>query len=468
MPVWAQDAYLKASVTFTGDEFGSAVALSSDGTTLVVGGPKSTGQEGAVHVFRRDGGSWVSETSLEASNADSYDHFGSSLALSGDGTVLAVGALYEQSNATGVGGNQNSNALNSAGAAYVFRQSGGVWRQEAYVKASNTGAYDYFGQDVALSGDGATLAVGAPFESSSSKGVGGAQDNDLAPASGAVYVFRHSSGVWSQEAYVKASNTGEGDSFGLALALSGSGDVLAVGACAEGSNARGVGGDQNNDDTASSGAVFVFERRGSWSQTAYVKASNTSAYAQFGFSVDLSTDGATLIVGAPGERSNAKGVDGDQSNTSLTRAGAAYVFRRPATTWSQAAYVKASNTRTLDAFGTSVAVSGDGRRVTVGAPGEPSAAKGVDGDQNNDAASGSGAVYVFQTNGTTFAPEAYVKASNTGENDAFGKAMAVSPDGQVVAVGAPGEDSGATGINGNGSSDNALESGAAYILRRMK
>src|SRR5581483_1146048 len=98
------------------------------------------------------------------------------------------------------------------GAVYVFTRSGGTWSQQAYLKASNTGVSDYFGYSVSLSGD--TLAVGAPGESSNATGVNGDQLNDSAENSGAVYVFTRSSGTWSQQAYLKASNTEAFDEFG--------------------------------------------------------------------------------------------------------------------------------------------------------------------------------------------------------------------------------------------------------------
>ncbi|MDW8312587.1 MAG: FG-GAP repeat protein, partial [Burkholderiales bacterium] len=130
--------------------------------------------------------------------------------------------------------------------------------QQAYVKASNTGAGDWFGWSVALSGDGNTLAVGARLEDSSATGVNGDESNDSAFDSGAVYVFVRSGTTWSQQAYIKASNTEEWDVFGSSVALSSDGNTLAVGAPWEDSNATGVNGDQSNDSASGSGAVYVF------------------------------------------------------------------------------------------------------------------------------------------------------------------------------------------------------------------
>ena len=124
----------------------------------------------------------------EGLNTGQSDSFGHSVALDGD--TLAVGTRYEASNGTGVnGGGQMDNSTPGAGAVYVYTRSGGVWSQQAYVKASNTGQSDFFGWSLALDGD--TLAVGAIFEDSNGTGVnGGGQANISAGNAGAVYVLR--------------------------------------------------------------------------------------------------------------------------------------------------------------------------------------------------------------------------------------------------------------------------------------
>jgi hypothetical protein len=189
---------------------------------------------------------------LKASNTGLGDEFGRSVALSGN--TLVVGAMSEGSAATGVNGNQADNNAKSSGAVYVFTRTGGVWSQEAYLKASNTDVGDIFGVSVALSGD--TLVVGALGEDSAATGVNGNQADNNAFDSGAVYVFTRTGGVWSQEAYLKASNTDPGDRFGVSVALSG--DTMAVGATGEDSIATGVNGNQADNSTFNSGAAYVF------------------------------------------------------------------------------------------------------------------------------------------------------------------------------------------------------------------
>ncbi|NJK31141.1 MAG: DUF4215 domain-containing protein [Deltaproteobacteria bacterium] len=403
---------------------------------------------------------------FKASNTGINDEFGVSVALSEDGNTLAVGAPREDSAATGIDGDQANDGATNGGAVYVFVRNGGTWSQQAYVKASNTDIGSVFGWRVALSADGNTLAVGARSEDSNATGVGGDQENNDAVGSGAVYVFVRNRGVWSQQAYVKASNTGADDGFGTSVALSGDGNTLAVGARWEDSSATGIDGDQASDADKDSGAAYVFVRTGGvWSQQAYVKASNTDVNDGFGVSLALSGDGNTLAVGAYFEDSGATGIDGDQANHDAANSGAIYVFVRTGGVWSQQAYVKASNTETLDRFGENVALSGDGNTLAVAAPDEDSTATGIDGDQGNSSFM-SGAVYVFVRNGESWSQQAYVKASNTNSGDNFGSGVALSEDGNVLAVGARGESSDATGIGGNQASDTNENSGATYVFVR--
>ena len=276
--------------------------------------------------------------------------------MSADGSTLAVGAITESSNATGVNGNEADNSAQDSGAVYVFVRSAGAWTQQAYIKASNTGAGDMFGSAIALSATGDTLAVGAANEDSSATGVNGDQTDNSAANAGAVYVFMRSGDVWSQQAYLKASNTTGTDNFGVAVALGADGSTLAVGATGEGTNA-----------TSNSGAVYIFTRAaGTWTQQAYIKASNTEAFDSFGSAVALSADGSTLAVGATSEDSNATGVNGAQSDNSAADAGAVYVFTRNAGVWAQQAYLKGSNAAAGDTFGALVALSADGSVLAVG------------------------------------------------------------------------------------------------------
>jgi len=404
---------------------------------------------------------------VKASNTGAGDHFGYSVALSADGSTLAVGAPYEDSGATCIDGSQADQSAEDAGAVYVFTRRGRMWVQQAYVKASNTGAGDHFGYSVALSADGSTLAVGARYEDSGATGIDGDQADSSVPYAGAVYVFARRGVKWRQEAYVKASNTGTDEAFGSSVALSADGSTLAVGAPHEDSGASGIDGNQVDESVQSAGAAYVFTRGGTtWSQQAYVKASNPDVYSLFGYSVALSSDGSILAVGAPFEDSAATGIDGDQADRSALYAGAAYVFARSGMAWSQQAYVKASNTDADDLFGYGVALSADGATLAVSGVFEDGAATGVGGDQTSDAIWGSGAVYVFARGGTAWSQQAYVKASNPDALATFGHGVALSADGSILLVGAVGEASAATGIDGNQVDRSAGYSGAGYLLAR--
>jgi hypothetical protein len=465
--------YFKASNSEAGDWFGGSVALSADGNTVAVGASNEdqpAPDVGAVYVFARPGGTWSQEAYLKASTMQLDDLFGWSVALSADGNTLAATAFGEDSAATGVNGDQSDNSADAAGAVYVFARSGSTWSQQAYIKASNTGAGDSFGgvsnRSLALSADGNTLAVGAPNEDSAATGIDGNQADNSATNAGAVYVFARSGSTWLQQAYVKASNTHlntpQGDRFGTSVALSADGNTLAVGARGEESAATGIDGNQADNSAENAGAVYVFARSGStWSQQAYIKASNTQEFDDF-YSVALSADGNTLAVGASGEDSAATGIDGNQADNSAFSAGAVYVFARSGSTWSQQAYIKASNTEGSDGFG-SVALSADGNTLAVAATLEDGGVTGIDGNQADNSAASAGAVYLYTRSGATWSQQAYVKASNTGAIDNFGGSVALSTDGNTLAVGVRNEDSAATGIGGDQANNSATNSGAVYL-----
>jgi cysteine-rich repeat protein len=472
--------YVKASNTRTNDQFGTAVALSADGSTLAVGAPdegsaatgvdgdqadRSASFAGAVYVFTRSGTTWQQQAYLKASNTRAGLQFGMTLALSADGSTLAVGAQFEPSAATGVNGDQADHSAPWAGAVYVFTRSGTAWHQEAYLKASNTTANDQFGISVALTADGSTLAAGAINESSGAVGANGDQTDRSTPSAGAVYLFARSEATWRQQVYLKASNTGIGDGFGASVALSADGTTLAVGASTEDSAATGINGNQASNSAIASGAVYVFTHPGdTWQQQAYVKASNTSTSDLFGSSVALSGDGSTLAVSAYAEDSGAIGIDGNQTNDAIPESGAAYIFARTGAIWRQQAYVKASNTGPTAEFGWSLAMSPDGSKLAVAAVTEDSDAVGIDGDQHNFDALASGAVYMFQRDGTRWWQQAYIKASNTGTADQFGSGVSIASDG-TVAVGALGEASAATGVGGDQDDDSEIAAGAVYVVR---
>jgi hypothetical protein len=262
---------------------------------------------------------------------------------------------------------------------------------QAELTASDVGAYDQFGISVALSGDGGTALVGIRRST----------------APGAAYVFARSGAFWSQQAELAAGDRALNDFFGGSVALSGDGNIALVGAYGK---------------NTFTGAAYVFMRGGTtWSQQAKLAAGDGALTDYFGGSVALSADGATALVGAYGHDNNT---------------GAAYVFARSGTSWSQQAELAASDGNEGDAFGNSVALARDGLNASVGAIGRNAA---------------TGAAYVFVRSGASWSQQARLTASDGNSGDGFGLSVALSGDGGTALIGAESH-------NNN--------TGAAYVFAR--
>lgn len=279
---WSQQAYLKASNADAGDNFSAAVSIAGD--TIAVGAPREASRStgvlipgqsgkddnsgpavGAVYVFERSGVDWAEDAYVKPrTSTNTSTNFGLSVAISGD--TLAVGAPTESSAATGVNGGtlaELDTSAATAGAAFVFvridaKPGEATWVQQAYVKASNSGAGDYFGFAVRIDGD--VLAVGAPYEAGFATGLAAsaaAQASDAYPQAGAAYVFLRAATTWRQAQYVKASNTDAYDWFGSCVAVSN--DTVVVSAPFEAGNGVGVNSGAGADDSVpAAGAVYVF------------------------------------------------------------------------------------------------------------------------------------------------------------------------------------------------------------------
>ena len=474
----AEDAHLGCGGTLTGHA-GNTSAISDDGNTIAVGAPHensgakgingnqndtSAYSAGAVYVFTRRGTTVAQQAYVKASNPMPSANFGSSVVLSRDGNTMAVAAYYESSAATGINGNQNDRSIPEAGAVYIFTRTGTTWSQQAYIKASNTGTAavgegfaegDQFGYSIALSSDGNTLAVGAIGEDSNAMGINGDQADNSAGQSGAAYVFTRSGAAWTQQSYIKSAMTRPNVLFGYSIGLSANGDTLAV---------------AEYDADRGKGALYVLARTaGGWSHQARIQADNAENGDSLGYSLAISDDGNTIASGAADEDCmipgiNQAGCDKDQPQDNSS--GAAYVFVRNGTSWTQQAFIKASNPGRQDWFGVRIAISGDGNTVAVGAPNEDSGSKGINGKQDDNSAFEAGAVYVYTRAGTTWTQHAYVKSSNTDSGDEFGSSLGLSADGRVLLVGARGEDSAAKGVNGNQADNSIRDAGAAYLFTR--
>jgi len=367
---WTQQAKLTAADGVASDEFGTSVAISGD--TALVGEPYRGSEYGAAYVFVRAGSSWTAQAKLTASDRAAGDHFGYSVALSGE-TAL-IGAL-----------GHDTAGKKDAGAAYVVVLSGGSWTQQAKLTAADGAAGDEFGASVAVSGE--TALVGAPGH-----GTAGKED------AGAAYVFARSGGSWTQQDKPIAADGADGDSFGGSVAISA--ETALVGA---------VGHDSAGKKNA--GAAYVFVRAGgSWKQQASLTATDGAPDDLLGWSVAVS--GETALVGVRYHDTAGK-----------KDAGAAYVFVRAGGSWTQQDKPIAADGAAGDAFGSSVALSG--ATALIGARFHDTAGK-----------ADSGAAYVFLTapTVTSFLPAsgpigATVKLTGAG----FSGATAVSFNGSAAA-----------------------------------
>jgi hypothetical protein len=306
--------------------FGFSVSLSQDGTIALVGSNLHNGGGGtgfgAAYVFVRLDDGWTQQAKLQAADMEAGDYFGNSVSLSQDGTIALIGAPYEDT-----GGS-------SAGAAYIFTRSGSTWTQQAKIQAGDKQASDFFGFAVSLSGDGGTALVGAHNEDT------GGTD------AGATYVFVASGGTWTQQAKIQAGDKQANDLFGYAVSLSDNGGTALVGAHGEDTGA------------AEAGSAYVFVRSGStWTEQAKIQTGDKQVNDRFGYAVSLSGDGGTAAIGAFNE---------DPDN--LTDAGSAYIFVRSGSTWTEQAKLVASDRKAGDLFASSVAISDNGNTVLVSAP----------------------------------------------------------------------------------------------------
>jgi len=346
------------------DEFGSAVDV--DGDVLVIGAPSDDDVAfgaGAVYVFGRRGSLWVEEAKLTAAgDAASVGGFGAALDL--DGEALLVGAPRDRARGF------------ESGAAYVFVRVGGVWQEQSRLVASDTAARDLFGWSVAL--DGGVAAIGAFLHDSAGEDAGGA------------HVFERVGTSWFERAKVVPAGAAAGDHFGIAVALDGG--LLVAGAPGHGR----------------AGAAYGFRRDGrAWVEEGALVPDFERPARSFGSAVALSE--GRLAVG-----------DRDDSGAE-TRTGAAYVFVRRGTAWSQEAVVRPGLADNDDVFGGSIDL--DGGRLVVGS---------MLGDA---ALRDAGAAYVYARRGTTWGRLATSMASDATRNVLFGAAVAV--DGGRVVVGAP-------------------------------
>ena len=404
--------YVKAPNTRVDNHFGYALAMSGDAMVSGVAreDSSSTGvngnmfsiaadEAGAAMVYRRTGATWALEAYLKASNTEAHDEFGGAVAIDGD--TIAIGAAYEDSSGHGVNGAQNNNNSIDSGAVYVFRRSGGVWAQEAYVKPPTAVPGWRFGRSVALAGDNLIVAALDPtnnaygatytyrrtgttwsFDGSLSDGLVVAASGDLAvvgapsdvpsdPIGGSARVFRRGAGGWTEEAKLEDDLPGgnERGLFGFDLAVSG--DTVAV-----------VQVLSRYDYPTNNGFAVVHVFRNTvtgWVREARFEPARPEANEYRWDSRGFALDGDDLVLGL-----------------ALWNAarGRIIAFHRTGSVWAETSTYTAANAQAADAFGWAVAMAGG--VIAASAYSEASNATGIGGDGSNNLAPESGAVYVFQ------------------------------------------------------------------------
>jgi len=366
---WVQHQKLVAPDGAPGDFFGFASSLS--GNTVLIGAEFGE----SAYAFVRSGATWSQQAKLTASDGAPGHTFGSYVSLDGD-TAL-VGAVSDSAKGT------------ASGSVYAFVRSGTSWSEQAKLTASDGATYDYFGV-VSLDGDQALI--------------GASGDDDNGSWSGSAYVFVRAGTKWFEQAKLVPADGVASAYFGASVWLSG--DTALVGALAD------------NDPSTGPGSVYVFARTGtSWSQTQKLTASDGMALAGFGTSIAV--DGDTAVISAFG------------ANGGVAGTGAAYVFTRTGTTWSEQAKLQASNAAAGDHVGESVALDSD--TALLGAPYHDG--QGFD----------SGGVYVFKRSGTTWSETQELGATDTGPLDHFGSSLALGADLAVVGAHSANGAAGATG-----------------------
>jgi hypothetical protein len=305
--------------------------------------------------------------------------FGTSVAISADGNTAVVGGIGDEKNGS------------MGGAAWIYTRSGGVWSEQQKLDGgSEQKGPAQFGIGVAISADGNTVLVG-----------GIADENKASEQVGAVWVFVRSGSTWVQQGK-KLEGKGEVGlgRFGRSVALSADGNTALIGGYFD-------GGPKAEEQT---GAAWVFTRSGSsWAEQQRFTASDETGPGQFGISAALSADGNTALIGGPHDNG---------------QAGAAWVFTRSGSTWSQqGGKVTPKDESGEGEAGASVALSSDGNTALVGGPGDVTAG---------------GAAWAFTRSGSTWSQQGG-KLTGSGEQGAggFGGGVALSADGNLALIGAP-------------------------------
>jgi hypothetical protein len=372
--VWEFQSKITAPDPVPGHYFGSSVAISGNGSHAIAGAWRDNSSRGAAYIFSRSGTSWTYQSKVKAPDAAQNDNFGQSVSISGDGSYAIAGTP---------GGDDNGF---DSGCAYIFSRSGTSWSYQSKIAAPGPGPGDRFGNGVSISGDGAYAIVGA------------AGDDEVIIDCGSVYIFSRSGSTWSFQQKILAPDRGTNSYFGQSVAISSDGSYALVG-----SSGFDRPGQPINDNV---GAAYVFSRSGtSWTFQSKITAPDPGPSDYFGVSVSISGDGAYALMGA------------NRGDEGAPDSGCAYIFSRSGTSWTFQQKIAAPDPGPQDYFGVSVSISGDGAYALMGAAG---------GDEG---APQSGAAYIFSRSGTSWSYHSKITAPDPGPQDYFGNSVSISVSG---------------------------------------
>jgi hypothetical protein len=364
--------------------FGSAVAISADGATAIVGAPGDAGGRGAAWVFTREGSTWMqqgeklTDGEVTGGSLPEASAFGTSVAISADGATAVVGGPGD-----GAG----------AGAIWVFTREGSTWTQqgEKLTGGEEEGVAE-FGRSVAISNDGATVLAGGPRDA---KGLG------------AAWAFTREGSTWTQQGakLLGAHEAGHGQ-FGGSVALSGDGGTALIGARADHS-------------FTNTGAAWAFSRTGStWTQQGEkLTGAGETTGGEFASSVTLSDDGETALIG---------GVANEGGT------GAAWAFTHEGSTWLQQGEKLTSGEASPAAFGSAAALSANGTKALIGSSGDALEA---------------GAAWIFASEGAGWVRQgAKLTGGDEAGAAAFGSSVALSDGAHTALIGGPQDGLGAGAV----------------------
>ena len=376
------------------DYFGWSVAVSGDGSTLAVvaSGDDDAGTDrGALYIFKKNSvGEWQQrQKNTEVTTAGELTGSGYSgaLSMSRDGSTIVAGKH-----------NADPGGIADAGAAYIYKLVGGSYVYQQEITASDKAANDQFGLSTAVSSDGTTIIVGTPNDDP-----GGLSNQ------GSAYIFDWNGSTWSQTQNIVQSDALASGSFGYGVAISDDGTVAAVGA------------GYHDSQGTNNGAVYIFTKSGgTWSQTQKMYASDYASHTNqyLGLNISMAGDGSMVVAGAA------------YSDTGGTDVGATYIFVKSGGAWpvTETQKILASDAAADDRFGWTVATSQNGDRIIVAATYE---------DTNN---SSKGKIYVFDRSNGTWTETRNHDNPHSGNSSHLGWSTAVSSGGGVYLAGIPYED----------------------------